>query len=152
MIRKVLKFPNKNLNKTANVIKDKEFNTPKLRKLIADMMDTMKALGGVGLAAPQIGNPKRAIIVKDNNKPLYVMFNPEIISKSGNEGDSLEGCLSVPMMRGLVTRDKEITVQFQTISGETKKVIALDQEAFIVQHEIDHLNGVLFLDVAHTLQ
>lgn len=148
MVRKVLKSPNKRLNLKSSPVKD--FG-PKTQKLIRDLQDTMKALGGVGIAAPQIGVTKRLILVQAPKKPLYVMINPEITRTEGSLVDSMEGCLSVPGKAGLVKRYGEIQIKYQDENGEERQAIALDYEAKIVQHEIDHLNGILFPEVAETL-
>jgi len=148
MVRSVLKTPNKALKaKSTSVTKFDDT----LKKLVRDLMDTMKALGGVGIAAPQIGVTKRVIIVQAPKKSLYVMINPTIEDMRGEEGDSLEGCLSVPGRSGVVKRNLEIQIKYHNIEGEEKRAIALEDEAKIVQHEIGHLNGELFIDVAYKI-
>ena len=116
----------------------------KTTKLIDNMIETMYSEDGVGLAAPQIGVLKR-IIVADTGEELIEIINPEIIEKDG-EKIAEEGCLSIPDQKGKVKRAAKIKVK-----GKTKKGAILNREAEgllarIIQHEIDHLNGVLFID------
>ncbi len=116
----------------------------KTSDLINNMIETMYSEDGVGLAAPQIGVLKR-IIVADTGEELIEIINPEIIEKDG-EKIAEEGCLSIPEQKGKVKRAAKIKVK-----GKTKKGDILNREAEgllarIIQHEIDHLNGVLFID------
>ncbi|RQW84578.1 MAG: peptide deformylase [Geobacter sp.] len=125
-----------------------------VRSLIQDLIDTMHAgPGSVGVAAPQIGTVRRVCVVdvsksklgKDNNHGLLVMINPEIIRR---EGASVmrEGCMSVPDYTGDVERSVEITLRFQDENGEVREIESSGFEAVAIQHEIDHLDGLLFLD------
>ena len=100
---------------------------------------------GVGLAAPQIGILKRVIVVDVDGENLYKMVNPEITEFSGEELDN-EGCLSVPDIRGMVKRPQKLTVDYTDENGEEKTLVAEDLLARCVCHEIDHLDGVLFID------
>jgi peptide deformylase len=109
------------------------------------MVETMKKKGGVGLAAPQVGVMKR-IIVTTLQSMSYVMINPEILSFSAECSTREEGCLSLPQKFGDVTRSEKITVRYMNIEGEKKEDVLSGLEARIVQHEIDHLNGILFTD------
>ena len=114
------------------------------QKLAQDMIDTMTDYRGVGLAAPQIGVFRR-LIVANLSDAVYVMYNPEIIKKSGTQMSD-EGCLSIPDRHVHVTRAKDIKVRFHGANGVrgTRKFKGMD--AAIIQHEIDHLNGVLITD------
>jgi peptide deformylase len=127
-----------------------------LQALVDDMIETMRQAPGVGLAAPQVGVSERVIVVEfaedeeDETaaKKLYVMVNPEIKKCSEASEPGIEGCLSVPGWQGEVERALEVTVKGQTRRGQPMKVKAKDWMARIFQHEIDHLNGVVFTDLA----
>lgn len=121
-----------------------EFNE-KLWTLIDDMYDTMYKEEGCGLAAPQVGILRRVIVIDCGEK--VEMVNPVILSSSGEVGMN-EGCLSVPNRNGYVLRAKKIKVAFQTRTGEKKTKTYYDFEARALQHEIDHLDGVLYIDKA----
>ncbi len=115
-------------------------------KLLNNMMETLKMEDGVGLAAPQIGVSKRVIIAfKEDEDKIIEVINPEIISSLGEECGE-EGCLSVPGKVGLVKRAKDIVVSGQNAKGESIEYNASGMFARIIQHEIDHLNGILFVD------
>lgn len=118
--------------------------TPAIEKLLDDMAETMYDADGIGLAAVQIGVPKR-VIVMDVGEGLIELINPEILSKSG-EQTGMEACLSLPGMRGEVTRAQHVTVRGLNRKGETVEFAASDLLARCVQHEVDHLNGILFID------
>ena len=127
-----------------------EFVNKKMRTLIEDMADTMYKTDGVGLAAPQIGVSQRIIVLDDGNG-LLELINPEITHKEGSQ-IGLEGCLSVPGYYGDVERFDKITVK--AIDKHNKKV-TIKAEGFlarILQHEIDHLDGHLFIEKADNLQ
>jgi peptide deformylase len=122
------------------------------------MVDTMREAPGVGLAAPQIGISKRIIVVEfgdeeDETVPnqLYVMINPEIIKESNDKVSGIEGCLSVPGIVGNVDRSRAVTVRGQNIHGKPVKIRAQGWLARIFQHEIDHINGVLYTDRAEEI-
>jgi peptide deformylase len=126
-----------------------------LQTLIDDMIETMRDAPGVGLAAPQVGVSDRVIVVEygddeDENVPrkLYVMVNPEIKVTSPETEEGIEGCLSVPGWQGEVERALVVTVTGQTRRGQPIKVKAAGWLARIFQHEIDHINGVVFTDRA----
>ena len=122
----------------------------RLKVLVEDMYETMDVAYGVGLAAPQVGILKRVIVIdnrdEENGKRFY-MINPEIIEKEGIEV-GMEGCLSVPGKQGTVERSKDIKVKYNDLSGEEKILEAEDFLARILQHEIDHLDGILYTDKA----
>jgi peptide deformylase len=127
-----------------------------LRKLVADLFDSLHAVGGLGLAAPQIGVLQRIFVVElprevdDDGHEIapaesYVLVNPEIIRKAGEE-EMEEGCLSVPGYRGLVKRATRVTIRGQNLEGKTVRYRGEDVLAQAFQHETDHLDGVLYLD------
>jgi len=117
-----------------------------LRRLVKDMFDTMYHHNGIGLAAPQIGIAKR-ILVADVDDQKMALVNPEIIWTEGEETD-VEGCLSWPGNFGEVRRHSAVKVRAQNPSGEVIEMTAEGLLARCLQHEIDHLNGVLFCDIA----
>ncbi len=122
-------------------------------RIAADLCATMGAHAGcVGLAAPQIGEPLRIAVVDASrgrrpcrNHGLLVMLDPEIVAREG-EALGREGCLSVPDWTGIVRRAARVRVRFATPAGETREIEARGFEARAIQHELDHLDGVLFLD------
>lgn len=124
----------------------------RLRKLMDNMAETMYKADGVGLAAPQIGQPIRLIVIDVQDKHgLLEMVNPEILEREGTEVDS-EGCLSVPEVFGDVERAAKVTVEYTNRYGKRKKLSADGLLARCIQHELDHLSGVLFIDVAKSVR
>lgn len=124
--------------------------TPNVLKLIDNMLETMYEANGVGLAAPQVGVLKRVIVIDVGEGPVK-LINPEVIASSGSQTDP-EGCLSCPGMAGDVKRAKKVTVKGLLPSGEETIIEAEEFFARALQHEIDHLNGILFIDKAKHLQ
>jgi peptide deformylase len=133
--------------------------TPELRRLIDDMVETMRAAPGVGLAAPQVGASERLIVVEyveddeaadadapPARKKLYAIVNPEIIWASEEMVEGAEGCLSVPGWQGDVARHDAIALKGLNRSGQKIKINAEGWLARIFQHEIDHLDGILYID------
>ena len=116
-----------------------------VHKILEDMLDTMYDSEGVGLAAPQVGIPKRLIVIDTREEEPLALINPEIISTSGEEV-SIEGCLSFPGKAGEVPRALEVTVHALNCRGEKICIKAQGLLARALQHEIDHLDGVLFVD------
>lgn len=125
-----------------------EFGTPELEQLVADMFDTMYAHKGIGLAAPQIALSQRLTVIDvsagEEESQKLVLINPEIIQREGSQIGE-EGCLSIPGFREDVKRAKSVTIRAQNTKGETFEVSGEDLLARAMQHELDHLNGVLFL-------
>ncbi len=127
--------------------------TQNIQKLLKDMDETMYDEHGVGLAAPQIGISKRVIVVDpgDEVTGLIEMVNPEIISGDDEVVLGIEGCLSIPGLNGEVWRKQRITIKGLDRNGDELVIEAEDFLARIFQHEIDHLNGILFTDIAETI-
>lgn len=132
-----------------------EFGTEYLKNLVDQMFETMKGNNGAGLAAVQIGVLEQVFVYGFQSNPRYpdappvpetCMINPKILWYSDRKVDIEEGCLSVPGKRFLVSRPEEIKVQYQDIMGQTKLFHATGFESRVIQHETDHLNGILFID------
>ena len=120
--------------------------TPRVKELIDDMFDTMYEANGVGLAAPQVGIRKRIVVVDVTGEDPVVLINPEIIYKDG-EQTGYEGCLSVPGKTGIVTRANHVVVQAYNENMEKFTIEAEELMARALQHEIDHLEGVMYVDL-----
>jgi peptide deformylase len=121
-----------------------------IKALAADMLETMYAAGGVGLAAVQIGVPKRVVVIdvsrgEEPKKPM-VLVNPEVVSHSIRLNSFKEGCLSIPGYMAVVERPAEVTVRYTDLDGASNVIDAEGVLATCLQHEIDHLNGILFVD------
>ena len=118
------------------------------KQLIRDMFDTMYAEEGVGLAAPQVGISERIIVVdpQQDDLPAFALINPEILELSKETEKGEEGCLSIPGLRDIVERSYRVVVRGTTPDGETKQLDLLGLPARIIQHEVDHLDGILFFD------
>ncbi len=151
-IRPIVTVPHPVLRRKAQPVKD--FG-PELQRLIDDMIETMRAAPGVGLAAPQVNVPLRVIVVEfgdeeDESVPprLWAVVNPEIVRQSRETEVGTEGCLSIPGILGEVERPVAITVRGQNRHGQPVKYKLRGWVARIFQHEIDHLNGILFTDRA----
>lgn len=128
--------------------------------LVQDLLDTMHAAGhSVGVAAPQIGSCRRVVVVdvsrsklgRDDNHGLLVMINPEILQREGEQAFR-EGCMSVPDYTGNVARAECVLVQFLDREGKERVIRACGFEAVAIQHELDHLDGLLFLDRVSSLK
>lgn len=144
-IRLIVKDPDPVLREVAKEVT--KFNT-NLHKLLKDMAETMYDAQGVGLAAPQVGILKRVIVVDVGDEHgLIEMVNPEIVESEG-EQIGPEGCLSIPNLNGDVRRAQRVVVKGQDRNGNPFAVEATDFLARAFQHEVDHLNGVLFTDIA----
>jgi len=161
MLHKVVRYLNNPvLEKVADPIT--EFDTPELHQLVEDMFETMYASHGVGLAAPQIDVAKRLTVIDisggekkeepDDPEPeQIVLINPEVILKEGKQTGE-EGCLSIPGFREPVTRAKKATVRAQNVKGEWFEITGEALLARAMLHEIDHLNGILFLSHLSSLK
>ncbi|MBG0770075.1 MAG: peptide deformylase, partial [Anaerolineaceae bacterium] len=122
-----------------------------LRALADDMVETMRVAPGVGLAAPQVGVSKKLVVVEFGSetddsfpKQLYILANPEITERSEETVRGIEGCLSVPDLVGTVDRARVVTVKAQDVNGKPLKIRAEGWLARIFQHEIEHINGILY--------
>jgi peptide deformylase len=131
----------------------REFGTPALQDLLTDMRDTMRELNGAGLAAPQIGVGLRVVIFGIEFNPRYpdaepvpftVLINPILTPLGDTQDEGWEGCLSVPGMRGLVPRYRELRYTGQDAAGNPIDRTVKDFHARVVQHEVDHLDGILY--------
>ncbi|MFH1253020.1 MAG: peptide deformylase [Candidatus Uhrbacteria bacterium] len=140
----ILTNPNPTLRKVSKPVKSAEILRPEFQKFLDEMIETMKR-DGVGLAAPQVGILERAIIVKTKTGP-EAFINPKIISASLRLAEGEEGCLSVPGVWGIVKRHTKVKIKAFNRRGEKVLIKASDLEAVIFQHEIDHLDGILFID------
>lgn len=157
-VREIITPENPVLRKKAYKITD--FRDPKTQRLIDDMVDTMLEAPGIGLAAPQVAVSQRLIVVRltddDESKEeygsqagvLYIVANPEIVRASEEMVEGVEACLSIPGYVGSVDRHVTVTVQGQDRTGKTIRIKAQDWLARVFQHEIDHLDGVLYIDRA----
>jgi peptide deformylase len=157
-VHEIKKMGNPVLRREADIVPDP--TAPEIRALIADMFESMQAANGIGIAAPQIGVSKRVMIfhVPDDDapgndpetrrtvieNPLMVLINPEVEVLDDTMEEGWEGCLSVPGLTGLVPRYKKIRYTGVTPDGETIDRVASDFHARVVQHEFDHLNGILY--------
>jgi peptide deformylase len=157
-LRDIVKLPDPVLRRKARPITKFDSN---LQTLIDDMIETMRDAPGVGLAAPQVGISDRLIVVEygeereDENgeiielpKKLYTLINPEIVKVSEEKEMGVEGCLSIPGLVGEVERYSAIQIKGLNRRGQPTKVKAEGWLARIFQHEVDHLNGVVFPDIA----
>jgi len=151
MIRDVLKMGDPRLLQVAQPVR--KFNTPELRELLRDMHDTMQHLEGAGLAAPQIGVDLRVVIFgfESNQRypdadevPYTVLINPQLTPLSEEEEEGWEGCLSVPGLRGIVPRFKHLHYRGYDEKGAAFERSVSGFHARVVQHECDHLDGVLY--------
>ena len=124
--------------------------TDETRRLIRDMFDTMYDAGGIGLAAPQIGVLQRVLIVdvrnEDDSRHVHALVNPVIVESEKKTGKATEGCLSIPGLEETVSRPVGVTVEGLTPDGEPVRIAADGLLARALQHEVDHLDGVLFID------
>ena len=146
-LREIIVLPDKRLRLVSEPVKTVD---AELRALVDDMFETMYEAPGVGLAAIQVGVPKRVITAdtakKDEPKQPQVFINPEIVWSSEEKNTYEEGCLSIPEYYEEVERPARVKVKFTDLDGKTREVEADGLLATVLQHEIDHLNGVLFID------
>jgi len=146
-LRDIIILPDKRLRQTSEPVKAVDAD---VRALVDDMFETMYKAPGVGLAAIQVGVPKRIVTVdtakKDEPKHPQVFLNPEIVWSSQEKNTYEEGCLSIPEYYEEVERPSAVKVRFMDLDGKTQEVEANGLLATVLQHEIDHTNGVLFID------
>ena len=152
-IRKILTEPNKILREKSKSVEkvDKE-----IQQLMDDMLDTMYTAPGIGLAAIQVGVPKKVIVLdidqKEGQKKPMFFINPEIINKSDNTSVYEEGCLSVPGQFAEINRPEKCHIKYLDYFGEPKELKAEGMLATCIQHEMDHLEGILFIDYLSKLK
>lgn len=118
---------------------------PTVRRLVEDMVDTMRHNSGVGLAAPQVGVSLRVAVIEMPEEPVLVLINPAMVKRRG-EHLVEEGCLSYPGYRGEIKRSQKVVVKALNLEGEEVRVKAEGLAAQALEHELDHLNGVLYVD------
>lgn len=152
-IRKIYQYPEPVLRQETAPVTSFDEN---LKQLAEDMADTMYDAPGIGLAAPQIGESLKLIVVdiskdRENEREYMTLVNPEIVDHEGFQLDE-EGCLSVPELTSKVKRYKKITVSYQDPEGNAQELTTEDRFAVVLQHEIDHLNGILFIDHLSSLK
>ena len=149
-ILKVSRMGHPVLRKRTVLVQPDEINTSSMQHLIDDMFDTMNEYVGIGLAAPQVHQERRLFVagVDGPNSTMQpvVMINPEIEVIDDEKEEDWEGCLSIPDIRGKVLRAKNIRVRFLDRHGRSQQLTATGFPARVIQHETDHLNGVLFVD------
>ena len=151
-IRKIITEPNKLLRKISLPV---ENVGKKEQQLMDDMLDTMYAANGIGLAAIQIGVPKNVVVIdlnKDNKKLPMFFVNPKITSKSKSLKKYEEGCLSIPNLFAEIERPSECEIQYLDYFGKEKTLTANGLLATCIQHEVDHLKGILFIDYLSKLK
>lgn len=146
MIREILIWPHPDLKTVAKPIAAFDEAT---KTLVRDMFETMYAAEGIGLAAPQVGVLQRVLVLdvspRQDGASALAMINPEIVRESGTQ-IYREGCLSIPGEFDEVTRAAEVEVRFRDVNGAERSLTAYEVFAVAIQHEIDHLNGVMFVD------
>ena len=153
MVRKIITVPDPRLLQRSKPVKKLD---QKVKDIVRDLQDTIKTLKeikGVGLSAVQIGQPVRIFVI-EKNKKLLAFINPEITAKSSRmlsqklteKQHFLEGCLSVPGYYGVVDRPYQIKMRWQDLTGQSQQASFREKEAAYLQHEYDHLEGILFTD------
>ena len=154
-------FGNPILRKKAKKVSPKLFSSRSLKQLIKEMFFTMRRVGGVGLAAPQVGKPLQLAVIEIKKTPTRpevvplaptIIINPEILAISKEKINDWEGCLSLPNVRGLVPRHKGVTIKYSDQSGERHVVKLRGFQARVFQHEIDHLDGTVYVDRMQDMQ
>lgn len=141
---KILKVGDSTLRKVCRPVDEV---TPRIRRLLDDMTETMRAADGVGLAAPQVGVLRRVVVIETPDDGLIELINPKIIAFSG-EQESEEGCLSVPGRWGVTKRPMHVTVRAINREGKSFDITGSGLLAKAFCHEIDHLDGKLYIDIA----
>ena len=142
-ILKIVKFGEPVLRKVARPVEE---ITPRIKVLVGDMIDTMRAAGGCGLAAPQVGVLRRVAVIEVEDGVVHVLINPKIIAFAGEQQDS-EGCLSNPGEYGITKRPRAVTVRATGLDGKEYELTGQDLLARAICHECDHLDGKLYTDV-----
>lgn len=151
-IRKVSRMGHPVLRKVAETLTAEQIKSPEIKRLIEDMKETMREYTGIGIAAPQVHESVQLALIElppvgeEAGQGLTVFINPKIKVLDEEEQGFWEGCLSVPELRGLVYRPRKVEVSYLDENAQPKKLVAEDFLATVVQHELDHLEGILFVD------
>lgn len=155
-IRKVARLGHPVLRQKTRLLRPEEIRSPETSRLVTDMVETMHEYAGVGLAAPQVHEPVRLAVIEierlgkryrvDVTQPLLVVFNARVTVLDEALHGFWEGCLSVPGLRGYVERPRKIRVDYLDEKAEPQSLVAEDFVATVFQHELDHLDGVLYVD------
>ncbi len=152
-VRDILILPDKRLRLVSKPVAKIDAAT---KRLVEEMFETMYDAPGIGLAAIQIGEPRRIVtmdlVKKDEPKEPQVFINPEVVEESGEKNIHEEGCLSIPEYYEEVERPLQVKVRYMDIGGKAQEIEANGLLATVLQHEIDHLNGVLFIDYISKLK
>ncbi|MBI5530367.1 MAG: peptide deformylase [Candidatus Doudnabacteria bacterium] len=147
MVLPILTYPNEILRKPTKPV---TFPLSKeIQKLSKDMIDTVRNADGIGLAAPQVGKSVKVIVInlEKNGVPLMALYNPKVVSRGFKKVDIEEGCLSIPKVFGLVKRPKKVVIEAQNAEGEKVRFSDDGWIARVAQHEIDHIDGILIIDL-----
>jgi peptide deformylase len=147
----LLTNPNELLREKSALVPVEEITSPETQELIENMIETMHASSGIGLAASQVGVHKR-ILIATIEKEDVVLINPEMTSKSLRTIITEEGCLSIPGVFGMVKRFRRMNLRAYNRAGEQIEMKLEGMPSVIVQHEMDHLDGILFIDKAETIK
>lgn len=153
-ILKVSRMGHPVLRQPAREIPPEQIGHPAVQRLIDDMIETMTDEQGIGLAAPQVFQPLRLVVLGDPQAdpddpdaiPLTVLVNPRWLARSDEQAEAWEGCLSIPGLRGVVSRSVTVSLEALDRQGQRVELDTRDLFARVLQHEIDHLDGVLYLD------
>jgi peptide deformylase len=145
-VRTILRMGHPILREMARPIQPDEFSSPWLLNLITDMRESMIAAEGIGLAAPQVGESVQVALLGLDLEQLIVVINPQIKTVDSTLSGLWEGCLSVPGLRGYVERPRAVRVEYFDEQGQAKTLDAEGLMATVVQHELDHLFGTLYVD------
>ena len=155
-VRKIIRMGHPTLRNVARILTPKELASDDIKRLLVDMVDTLKDSGGIGLAAPQVDEPIRLAIIDVPggpgrygdmpSMPLTVFANPKIEVVNPASAGFWEGCLSVPGLRGYVERPQHVRVTYQDLKGKQHVLELKGFLATVFQHEFDHLDGVLYID------
>lgn len=150
----IVRLGHPSLRTPAQAVSKQDIGTPQLERLIDDLVETMRGAGSVGLSAPQIGIGQQIFVyeipdhpeVPGDAVPLKVILNPMLVAQPGRMVHDWEGCTSVPDLRGLVPRHPSVRIRGLDRHGDAVDYVASGLEGRIIQHEYDHLNGMVFLD------
>lgn len=155
-IRKIARMGHPVLREKTRELTREEISSPEIKRLVRDMIETMHEYGGVGLAAPQVHEPLRLAVIEfdegngryetEAGQPLLVIFNARVKVLDPTPSGFWEGCLSVPGLRGFVERPSKIEVSYLDEKGKQKTLVAEGFLATVFQHELDHLDGTLYVD------